>query len=350
MRSGLPVMIMTRLPIHGFHDLPGGLGFGDPGRWLPLQTNVLDKLRHLLLPGIVGCGILPDRGFGRAHLRQHAVEGQALGSIASAQARDFELGAAPVDLKRKQVFPFRPGSVQRGHFSGRRPEQQERVVFHRHVPEIRSDHSLHLAEVPEKPARQVDEVHALVDQFSAAGFFRNRAPFPVIAGPPAVTVPAADEHHLPQRARFEDLARLAKCTVIAMIEAHPHQRAGAARGLADRRQLGLRPSARLLDQYVLPRGCGFGGDGRQHVVRGGHKHQVEIWPPHRGLPIRGCVRTRHGASQGVRARFIHVAATDYLNVFRGLGPLGANQAAPDYGRPDHVHCFPRSSGTMRRSV
>ena len=102
-------------------------------------------------------------------------------------------------------------------------------------------------EVAQEPARQVDQVDALVDQLAAAGNGRIGAPFVLVAGTAAMSVAAADEHQRTERAGVEDLARLLECAVIAMIEADAHQRAGARRGLGHGIQFarrGARPASR----------------------------------------------------------------------------------------------------------
>ena len=133
--------------------------------------------RYSVAPGAVLAGVLPDRGLRRAHLRQHAVEGQPLDAVAAAEAVDLELAVAAEDLEGEQVLPLGAARVQPGDLPGRRLQQQEAVVLDRHLPEERRDVAAHLGEVAGEPASQVDQVDALVEQLAAAGDLRIGAPF-----------------------------------------------------------------------------------------------------------------------------------------------------------------------------
>src|SRR5439155_8550261 len=134
------------------------------------------------------------------------------------------------NLEGEQVLPFRPTGVQKRNLAARGFEEQKAIVLYRHVPEVGVGTPLDAGEVAQEPAREVDQVRPLVDQLPASGNSRLGTPFPIVARTPAMAVPAADEHHLAQRARFEDLAGLAKRPMVAMVESNSDQRPGAAGG------------------------------------------------------------------------------------------------------------------------
>ena len=120
--------------------------------------------------------------------------GQPLRAIAAAKPSDLDLAFAAINLERKQVFPLRAARVQEGRLIGRRPQDHEAVVIDRHVPEIGMGRSLDLDEVTQNPTGEIDQVWPLVDELAAARSPRIGAPFPVVAQPSAMAVPAAQVH------------------------------------------------------------------------------------------------------------------------------------------------------------
>ena len=107
------------------------------------------------------------------------------------------------------------------------------------------------AKIAEKPARQIDQVHALIDQFAAAGLLRVRAPLLLVADAAAVAVAAAHEHQVAERACVEQLAGLAERGMIAMVEADAHEPATSSGRFDQRIELAQRAAGRLLDEDVL---------------------------------------------------------------------------------------------------
>src|SRR5580658_2921448 len=99
-------------------------------------------------------------------------------------------------------------------------KQQESVIFHGHLPEEAGRAPGDAREVAQEPARQVDQVDALVEQLAAARNGRIRAPLALIAGAAAVAVASADKQQGADRAGIEDGARLLEGAVISMIEAN----------------------------------------------------------------------------------------------------------------------------------
>ena len=59
-------------------------------------------------------------------------------------------------------------TLEPGDLIGGRVQTQERVVVHGHVPEVSFCVPLNPREVTKKPSRQINQVHALVDQFASS--------------------------------------------------------------------------------------------------------------------------------------------------------------------------------------
>src|ERR1019366_3344737 len=134
---------------------------------------------------------------------------QAFGAVAPTEALDVELGAAGVDLEREEVLPLGARGVQLGDLSARGPERHEGVVVDRHLPEERGHLTVHARELlAQIPAREVDEVDALVDELAAPRDRRIGAPLLLVTDAPTVAVARTNEHDRPADPRVEDLARL----------------------------------------------------------------------------------------------------------------------------------------------
>src|SRR5262249_20530601 len=147
---------------------------------------------------------------------------------------------APGDFEAEQILPFGPARVKERDLAARRFEQQEAVVLDGHVPEVGGRRAAHTGEIAEEPAREIDQVHALVDQLAAARALGLGSPLAVVAGASAMAVAAADEHQVAESAALEDLACFAKGTVITVIEAHPHEGGGARDAIQFRGAAGAR--------------------------------------------------------------------------------------------------------------
>src|SRR5689334_9551720 len=115
--------------------------------------------------------------------------------------------------------------MQEGHLLRGGFQQQEGVVLHGHVPEVGRNRSLHLVEVAQEPACKVDQVHALVDELSAAGMLRLCTPLRVITDPAAMPVACPHEEERTERAGVDQTPGLAEGAVIAMIESNTHTNA-----------------------------------------------------------------------------------------------------------------------------
>ena len=65
-----------------------------------------------------------------------------------------------------------------------------------------------VGEVAQEPARQIDQMNALIDQLAAAGDRRVGPPLLVVADAPAVAVAGRAEHQGTEGAGVDDLPRL----------------------------------------------------------------------------------------------------------------------------------------------
>src|SRR6266568_6658229 len=111
--------------------------------------------------------------------------------------------------------------------------------------------SLYFFEIAQEPARQIDEMNPLVDQFATSGKFRHGTPFLVIAKPAAMSVTGPHEHHFTQRAAVKNLASSTQGAVIPVVEADAHARTGAIGCGAHSIELRGAARSRLFNQDVL---------------------------------------------------------------------------------------------------
>ena len=129
------------------------------------------------------------------------------------------LPSRPMISKRKLVLPFGPGGMQPRHPVFRARQSQEAIVVDLSRPEIAGHGAVGQGEIAEKPARQVDQMRALVDQLAAAGNFLVKAPLLLIADAAAMAVAAANEHQRPDRALVGQLLGAHDRGMEAVIEA-----------------------------------------------------------------------------------------------------------------------------------
>ena len=232
-------------------------------------------------------------------------------------------------------------------------QQHEGIVINRHVPEERVRKAFHVNEVAKKPAREIDQMHALIDDLSAARQFWIRAPLALVSDASTVPIPAAHEHHVADRAGLEQLVSLPERRMVTMIESDPHLRrmaTGHADNLID---LAERPRRGLLDEHVLAGLNGRACNAGKCVIGRGNDDDVDIGSRDRAAPVR----KGHGAGIRPGERLgtsdIHISRTDQTGGPQRVRALPADQPASDNRdaathRSPHVR--PRSFGTMRRSV
>src|SRR5579859_3294732 len=104
--------------VNGFNHAKGSLGVAHAWRGLAVLANVVEERLKLEVPGVVGHGVFPGKGLGRAEFGGHLVVSHALGAIAAAEAGDFNLAGASVDFEGEEVLPLGPGGVEEGGLAG----------------------------------------------------------------------------------------------------------------------------------------------------------------------------------------------------------------------------------------
>ena len=123
-----------------------------------------------------------------------------LQTVAPAKPFDVQFAHAAIDLEREQVLPLSAAHVQPGGLARGGTQHQERVVVDRHPPEVRMGKPIDLREISEKPPRQVDEVHPLIDQLATTRSLRVRPPFALVADTAPMAVATTQEHRLAEGA------------------------------------------------------------------------------------------------------------------------------------------------------
>ena len=166
--------------------------------------------------------------------------------------------------------------MQPGELAAGAAQREKAVVVDGYVPEIGRRRTEGELELAQEPAREVDEMRALVDQLAAAGKLGSAAPFALVARPSAMAVAAANEEQRADIAGERHRMRLGDRRMEAMVEADLDDALVPAGGRRDRRHLGGAASGRLLDEDVLA-----GLDRRQRdlrlaVVHGGDDDGVDL--------------------------------------------------------------------------
>jgi len=105
--------------------------------------------------------------------------------------------------------------------------------------------------IAEKPPGEVDQVHALVDQFAAAGEGGIGAPLTVVALAAAVAVAGAEEHKRAEGAGFEEFAGFLEGGVETVIIADADAGAGLGGGLLNGAELGCVEGAGFFNEDVF---------------------------------------------------------------------------------------------------
>jgi hypothetical protein len=117
--------------------------------------------------------------------------------------------------------------------------------------------SVYFNEFAEKPACQVNEMYALIDQFPASRPSWLSAPLALIAGPATMPVPGPQEQQRTQYPRIDEAPCLLKRSVIAVIEAHSNSNVALGGEPRQAKQFVDVPRRRFLHENVYP--CVYGG-------------------------------------------------------------------------------------------
>lgn len=165
--------------------------------------------------------------------------------------------------------------MEEGGLPGGGAEVEEGVVIDLHVPEVGGGVACDGGEIAEEPAGEVDEVNALVDEFTAAGEGGIGAPLAVVAAASAVAVAGAHEHKRAEETFVEQGAGFLEGGVVAVVVAEADFGAGGGGDGGDVAELGGVESAGFLDKHVFAGGDGGEGDGGEGGVEGSDDDGVE---------------------------------------------------------------------------
>src|SRR5580704_3706616 len=189
----------TLKPVSAFfvdplYDLKRSFSFLQSRIRSPAKTDVFQELVELQRPRVFGTRIFIDDRLRRPHFREHFVIIKPFQSVAAAQAFDMQFSALKIQFEGEQVLPFGATHLQPGGLSSGSAQTEKRIVIYRHVPKVGSRVSVNRRKFAHKRGREIDKMHALVNQLAASTQFGVRSPFPVIANTPAVAISGTNEH------------------------------------------------------------------------------------------------------------------------------------------------------------
>ena len=140
-------------------------------------------------------------------------------------------------------------------------------------------------EVSQEPTRQVNQVHALVQQLSASSYLSVRPPFALVTQTAAMPIAASKKHERAQRSRVDYLPRFRYSWMIAMVEAYVYE-GGFAFRRRDHRLYLLRAARRgFLDKDVLASLYRGQSDRSEPIVGRRDDHGVDVGPLYDGPPV-----------------------------------------------------------------
>src|SRR5271165_881569 len=109
--------LVSAFPVNCFYDLKRFSAFLQARDRRPVQGDVFKKFLEFQRPGVVAVWELVNDRFRRPHFGEHFVVIKPFQPVTPPQAFDMELGMFKIDLKRKEVLPFRAANVEPGSFS-----------------------------------------------------------------------------------------------------------------------------------------------------------------------------------------------------------------------------------------
>src|ERR1700687_1276131 len=121
-------------------------------------------------------------------------------------------------------------------------------------------------QLTEEPSRQIEEMHALIQEVTTAGQFSVAAPLLFVADAPSVAVNSADEEERAQMAAGAELMGLSQCGMESQREADFKDAAGRASRRRDFRRFCAISPHWLLAQNVFARSQGCGCYRREELV------------------------------------------------------------------------------------
>src|SRR5258708_38476755 len=98
--------------------------------------------------------------------------------------------------------------MEEGRFVVSRAQQHKAIIIDWHIPKIGMCKACHVRKITEEPAREINEVYTLIDEFATTRQSRVGAPLFVIPDSPTMTVATPDKHHIAHRTRLIHGTRL----------------------------------------------------------------------------------------------------------------------------------------------
>jgi len=219
--------------------------------------------------------------------------------------------------------------MQESYLFTRRLENKKPVVFDWHIPEIGMRVAIHLDEFPQKPAPEIDEVHALIDQLATTRQFRIRAPLLIVTESTPVPVAGSQKHQRPERAGLDDASRLPKCSMIAVIEAHANTYSACFGERWQVLQFVGMPRRRFLNQYVLTCIYCRAGNLRERIVCRSNHHDIDAGTRNCSAPILESPSASNRTRETLSFLKLHIRTNKQGGTSQRLRTLLADEAAAD---------------------
>ena len=223
----------------------------------------------------------------------------------------------------------------------RRAQAEEGVIVDLHVPKRRGGVALDRREISEEPAGQIDQMHALVDEFAAAGERGIGAPLAVVAFAASMAVTRTQKHERPEGARFKESSGFLEGGMKTVVVADAHAGAGFGGGGLDSAELSGVESAGFFNEDVF---AGFDGgerNGRKRGVERGNDDGVDGGIGENCRVIGGRRTTGDELREIGGAGRVEVASGakgDARDFAQGLSAFTADKAAAYYGKAAGTRC------------
>jgi hypothetical protein len=195
-------------------------------------------------------------------------------------------------------------------------------------------------EIAEKPAGEVDEVHALIDEFAAAGEGGIGAPLAVVAFATAVAVAGAEEHEGPEGTSFEEFAGFLKGGVEAVVVADADTGSSFGGGGLEGAELGGVEGTGFFDEHVFAGPHGGEGNGGEGGVECGDDDCVDGGIGEDGGVVGGRSAAGHEGGEVGGASYVEIAGgaeQDAGNFSQGFSAFAADKAATDDGEANRFN-------------
>ncbi len=192
---------------------------------------------------------------------------------------------------------------------------------------------------PASQCDEVEQVHPLVDELTAARPRRVGAPLALVAEAAAVAVSAAEVHQLAVLARVHLGGGAREPRVEAVVEAHLHERDGVLGGARSARRSRRPEPGRLLDQHVRARLERPLGERRELLV--GRRHDDHVGLEREHLVEVAARAAAESAASAAAALRDDVGAADELVARRSasarLRPISPQPTIPTRSGVAHAY-------------